>query len=112
MDERYRRGRPRGPPWLLAFNLQIVLDVKSALNAFGAHPGYLLIHLIGDNAFQTDLAIFHDDVNRWRGPVSVPGGETLIAVNGAVGRNPNAIVSGRKRENFDVIHHISNTLDL
>src|SRR5690348_6702438 len=79
------------------FHNQVIRHLEHAGNAVSANIDEILIPLIGDHPFQSDVAVLHDDVNRRERAMAVAIADLRIAVNGAVDSQSDTVILRRKR---------------
>src|ERR1035438_8209720 len=51
----------------LAFHAKIIRHREHVAHRVGVNPGLTLVALSGNHPLERDLAVIHDDVNRWNG---------------------------------------------
>src|SRR5260221_6773457 len=95
---------------MTAADHQIILHLKNVWHAVSAQAGEILVRLAVDNAFEADVPIFHDDVNRGHGGPSVFG-EHRVAVDGAIERVAQLVIHRRRGQYIDVVGHAGNAVD-
>src|SRR5207249_9943922 len=67
------------------------------------HVREVAVALIGNDAFQSDMAILHDDVDRWRRPCGIPEQWGIEAVNPAIQDDPELVIHRRKRQHLKLV---------
>ena len=90
---------------------QIVFHAKSPVNPFGGDLGHVLIALVCNDAFQRNVTIFYDDMDR-RHSTQLIALKRRFREDCAVGRPTDAVVVERERQHLDLVVHRLHTLDL
>ena len=91
------------------FDDEVVGDSEDAGDAVGLDAGDLFVHGAGDDAFEGDVAVFHDDVNGRHGAHLVLA-EDVVTENLAVDGAADAVIVDRGRKDFDVVDDLGDAL--
>src|ERR1035438_4641704 len=86
----------------LAFHAKIIRHREHVAHRVGVNHGLSLVALSGNHPLQRDLAVIHDDVNRWNGLHGITV-EARLAENRAIRGDADSIVHRREGQDLDLI---------
>jgi hypothetical protein len=89
------------------FRVQVVQNVIHIRDLIGMNANDGFVRITGNNALLWQLAVFHDDVNRWN---SVAGLAVRIDLKTWLGAN--IVIKGQDWQEFKLVDDTSDTLDV
>src|SRR5277367_1720702 len=86
----------------LLHHAQIIGYREDPGHAVGLNVGYVLVTFVADNAFQSNVTVLYDDVNRGHSLKTISSCQLTAAINRKVHGPPSPIVHRRNRQNLDI----------